>query len=346
MGDIILTLFGFMVLCLFIFLCIYTIVSNIKKYILDIKNAKKKYTPVLTDIYKIVEFYEGEKLLTKKDFIIKNKYYNHIKPGKYVTEYIEDLAAEIFDYLNISSKLNVVVLYDENDRYTSKRQETGYYRSNKVTRDIHIIVKKDYDCEDIAAILCHEITHYYMELIGLEYSNKIKNEEATDVLSIMLGFGEIMINGYREHRYEMTVGVNIVRKYTSKIGYISQRDCKVIYSLFKKMKKCEIEKKKAELILNETIRNVTKKLALTKELYDSFLIVAQNKTANNVNKNDIVKIQDLYLKIENGYFILQIEQFNNVLTKKLSKEELEELSKKIDLLCCEITTNSSFLANC
>ena len=60
----------------------------------------------------------------------------------------------------------------------------------------------------------------------------------------------------------------------------------------------------------------------------------------------IVKIQDLYFKIETGYFILQIEQFNNMLTEKRTKEELEELSKKIDLLCCEITTNSSFFANC
>lgn len=151
-------------LCFLIFLCTYTIVSNIKNYILGIKNSKIKYTPMLTDIYKIIEFYEGENLLTKKDFIIKSKYYYHIKPGKYVTEYIEDLAMEIFDYLNILTKIDVVVLYDENDRYTSKRQEAGYYRSNKAKRDIHIVVKKDYDCEDVAAILCHEITHYYMEL--------------------------------------------------------------------------------------------------------------------------------------------------------------------------------------
>lgn len=301
---------------------------------------------MLTDIYKMIEFYEGEKLLTKKDFVIKSKYYNHIRPGKYVTEYIEDLATELFDYLNISNKLAVVVLYDENDRYNSAKEKTGYYRRNNISRDIHIVVKKDYDCEDIAAILCHEITHYYMELIGLEYTDKLQNEEATDVLSIMLGFGEIMINGYGEHQNEMTVGVDMVRKYTSKIGYISQRDCKVVSSLFKKMKKFEIKKKKAELILHEAIKKTTKKLDLVKELYDRFLVVAQNKSITSIPQEDILKMQELYIKIENGYFSIQIDQFNSRLSKELTREELEEIDKKIDLLCYEITMYNSLFFKC
>lgn len=344
MKDILLNIFIILVGIALVSILIYGIKIIIKIRISNINLSKRKYTPIIIDLYTKLKSELVEDILLKDDFVIKKKYYKSIRPGKYVTEYIEDLANEILNYLNINHRIDVIVLYDENNRYNSKKEKAGYYRSNRIKRDIHIVVKKDYACRDIAAILCHEISHLYMELMGIEYEDKAQNEEATDIVAIILGFGKIMINGYIEHEYEESMWDGRIKKHTSRIGYISCEDCKIIYSLVKEIKEAEIAKKHAEIILNETKKEIIEKLELAKDLYDRFLDVAQNKTTGSVSQSDFVKLQELFMKIENGYFSLQFDQFHNKLTRELTKEELEEIGKKIDLLCYEITLHNSFLA--
>lgn len=321
-------------------LIIYTTIENI----LDRKKAKEKYANILTDLYDKLKSKSVEDIVLKEDFIVKNDYYKLIQPGKYITEYIEELASEILNYLNIKNKIDIVVLYDENNRYNSTKEKAGYYRSNTIARDIHIVVKKDYGCRDIVAILCHEICHLYMELIGIEYKDKQQNEEATDVIAILLGFGKIMINGYMEHQYEEDLGYNTRRIHKSKIGYISSRDCSIIYRLVKRIKEYQQEKKQTEIIFNKTKNKTIEKLELLRQLFDSFLVVSQNKPTSSISKEDILKMQELYIKIENGYFSTQIDQINNRLSKELTQEELEEIDKKIDLLCYEITMYNSLFS--
>ena len=71
--------------------------------------------------------------------------------------------------------------------------------------------------------------------MNIVYADKSKNEEATDVIAIMLGFGKIMIDGYCEHQYEEEIGIGLTKIHKSKIGYISSTDCKIIYALVKEL---------------------------------------------------------------------------------------------------------------
>lgn len=311
-------------------------IYTIKKNILESKNAKERYTYILTDLYEKIKLKSSEDIVLKENFTVKKNYYRLIQPGKYITEHIENLASEILSYLNIKNKIDIVVLYDETNRYNSTKS-AGYYRSNKITRDIHIVVKKDYTCRDVVAVLCHEICHLYMELMDIEYEEKQLNEEATDIIAILLGFGKIMIDGYTEYQYEEDLGCNTKRIYKSKIGYITNRDCRIIYRLVKKLKKIEQEKKHSEVVFKETKNRIIEKNKLARQLYDDLFIISQNKPTTFVCQEDMTKAQDLYIKLENNYFLTKINKFDNKLSKELNQSDLDEINKKIDQLCYEIT---------
>ena len=45
------------------------------------------------------------------------------------------------------------------------------------------------------AILAHEITHGYLYINNISFSNKYENEILTDIAAIFFGFGKLMLNG-------------------------------------------------------------------------------------------------------------------------------------------------------
>lgn len=47
------------------------------------------------------------------------------------------------------------------------------------------------------------------------YEDKSRNEEATDVIAILLGFGKILIDGYCEHQYEEEIGIGLTKIHKS-----------------------------------------------------------------------------------------------------------------------------------
>jgi len=47
----------------------------------------------------------------------------------------------------------------------------------------------------ILAILAHEITHEYLYINNISFSNKYENEVLTDIAAIFLGFGKLILNG-------------------------------------------------------------------------------------------------------------------------------------------------------
>ena len=75
-----------------------------------------------------------------------------------------------------------------------------------------------------------------MEIMNIEYADKRRDEEATDVIAIMLGFGKILIDGYYERQYEEEIGIGLLKVHKSKIGYISSVDCKIVYDLVKELR--------------------------------------------------------------------------------------------------------------
>ena len=47
----------------------------------------------------------------------------------------------------------------------------------------------------VGAILCHEICHKWLQINGIKSSTERDNEILTDIATVFLGFGKIMLNG-------------------------------------------------------------------------------------------------------------------------------------------------------
>lgn len=94
-------------------------------------------------------------------------------------------------------------------------------------KTITVRIKPFYSGENVIAILCHEVTHYFMEHYRLDLINTSLNEQRTDIAANLIGFNIIMILGYREIR-KVTESWNarIIKRH--RIGYITESDCRDI----------------------------------------------------------------------------------------------------------------------
>jgi len=87
----------------------------------------------------------------------------------------------------------------------------------------------------VAATLCHEACHKWLQVNGLESPIKSDNEILTDITSIFLGFGKIMLNGCStaNELYE-NAGINTE---TMKVGYLDRDHLAFVYRMVCAMRK-------------------------------------------------------------------------------------------------------------
>lgn len=304
---------------------------------------KDKYSVKLEYLYNRLEFNNQKNIILKEDFIVAPHYYKVIKPGTYATESILQLANEIFSYLNICP-VDVTVVYDWDDRYTSHEHRAGYYRNvgPESYPDIHILVKQDYSCKDIAAVLCHEITHYYMYLQNIHMADVEENEEYTDITAILLGFGNVLMAGYKETTKEIT-RYNKIIHYTSKLGYLTLQDCSIVYGLVNELKHRILIKKESELELEQLRKQATCESQLAYQLYNQMSDYIKNGFDKMPSAEDFTKIQNLYAKIENGYFISQLHELKQIENNDATISELNSLLAKANKICTEIAEYNSII---
>lgn len=97
----------------------------------------------------------------------------------------------------------------------------------------------DLDGKIIAAILVHEFCHYYVDVkdIRIEGKSLNENERLIDLIAILLGFGQILINGKFRKKKEGSVHV----------GYLGMHECLMAYSDFGEINKISREELYKEL---------------------------------------------------------------------------------------------------
>lgn len=145
----------------------------------------QEHQKIINDIYKnnkgnISDF--RKILIPDREFYFSNG--DGILVGQRMTK-------RILDYLGIHSGQIVV-------SFAGNMSNPGV-----ITRDhagnffIELATEYKEDPVSIGCILSHEVTHMYMALHNIEYSNVDENEIATDITSILLGFGITVLNGYR-----------------------------------------------------------------------------------------------------------------------------------------------------
>ncbi len=85
----------------------------------------------------------------------------------------------------------------------------------------------------VAATLCHEICHKWLETKCIQSSTERDNEIFTDISTIFLGFGKIMLNGCSTSRTSRVVsaggGEELTR--TFRVGYLERDQLAFVYRL-------------------------------------------------------------------------------------------------------------------
>lgn len=93
--------------------------------------------------------------------------------------------------------------------------------------------------DSVGATLCHEICHKWLQRNGIRSSLEIDNEILTDITSVFLGFGKIMLNGCKTEnvRYETIPNGTRTITETMRAGYLDRDQLAFAYSLVCAMRK-------------------------------------------------------------------------------------------------------------
>jgi DNA-directed RNA polymerase subunit RPC12/RpoP len=107
----------------------------------------------------------------------------------------------------------------------------------------------------ILAILAHEITHEYLYINNISFSNKYENEILTDIAAIFFGFGKLMLNGSENEdvwkNYYFGGSTTITDKLG--IGYLDRSKLALVYLLVCTMRNIS-EKKYMPNLSNKSIQ--------------------------------------------------------------------------------------------
>lgn len=166
---------------------------------------------------------------------------------------MQKFAVEICNHLRISSLFTIKIVKKLDQGVA------GRYSQGRGAPVIEIPDPMDYSIKQMFAILSHELTHYYLiKKRKVLFQNTQENEIFTEISSIYLGFGFIVLEGYIP-RVEFA-GRTITER---SVGYLSTHTIKRTILLTAKMRKQnkqdildfftdENDKKLALVILNSS----------------------------------------------------------------------------------------------
>lgn len=171
--------------------------------------------------------------------------------------------------------------------------------------------------------MAHEISHLFLSVNNLNYSDTYRNEILTDVCAIYLGFGYFLLYGYEEKTIEL-----LFSSLKNKLGYISKNDVEYISKKILQLQSKasidnEIEKEiKLENEINELYFQNLKNIYKLKNIIARTLISSEHHT----------KIKSMFEELELQTRLSNLES-NSYNCDELSVLKDEMLSWKNILKC-------------
>lgn len=168
----------------------------------------QEYRNIINDIHKK----NKENLDDFRKILVPNRefYYSNgdgVLVGQRMTK-------RILDYLGINSRQIVTSFVGNmsNPGMITRDQDGNFFV------ELSAVYKND--PISIGSIIAHEVTHMYMALNNINFSDVNLNEKATDITSILIGLGIIFLNGYSVKREENTF-TKIIETNKQFFGYLS-----------------------------------------------------------------------------------------------------------------------------
>ena len=148
---------------------------------------------------------------------------------------IQKAAKTIANFVGLNNLVFIVAIINQ------EFNVGGHIELNNNEKEVFIEISPNIlkSQDAVLAVLAHEITHKYMQINAISCGTgpllEYENEILTDITSIFLGFGKLMLNGCEI----VKESVNIVN-YTSetfKIGYLNKKQIAFVYRLICAMRK-------------------------------------------------------------------------------------------------------------
>ncbi len=180
----------------------------------------------------------------------------------------------------------------------------------------------------ILAILAHEITHEYLYINNISFSNKYENEILTDIAAIFLGFGKLMLNGSENEdiwkNYYFGGSTTITDKLG--IGYLDRSKVAFVYLLVCSMRNIS-EKKYISNLSNKSIQLLEESKREYWYIFNNHFNQPDKANKSLSNFHSIVHETQLILCDINKRLVYF--QKRNELTEKYLLEEIHRKISKI-----------------
>jgi hypothetical protein len=188
--------------------------------------------------------------------------------------------------------------------------------------------------ESVLATLAHEITHKYLHIHNVRFNAEYENEIFTDIASVFLGFGKLMLNGCECQNIRKEYDSDATKEITEslKTGYLDRNQIAFVYLLTCAMRKIPLDK--YEEGLNDKAMKVLRNCQNQYSCYfDSCFhdSKAKDKSAEYLN-SAVRKNQSILSDIDIGILYLKaaciniIDSFLNRNHQRLNKIIMESSS--------------------
>ena len=217
------------------------------------------------------------------------------------------MAREVTDSLSLPPLNEVVV--NMLPKGSAAPKSFGTYESAQ--RRVTFYLKPDTFPEPIEAALCHECTHYFMDLRRLDdWRNRQTNECRTDVMACLVGFSRIMVRGYMvmtHARYRVVTWETD----SMRVGYLDAVDCENVRKYLMKLRPGLQNRQQARAsaadMQAQLSRNLAGAAAMLEQLEGMYAAHGAPGTGR-ISKKELARLQSALLALETGELRARLKQ--------------------------------------
>jgi len=237
---------------------------------------------------------------------------------------IQNAGKIIANFIGLSNYIFVISI-NKLEKNTGGHIELEYGKKEVFIEISEEILKFE---DAILAILAHEITHEYLYINNISFSNKYENEILTDIAAIFLGFGKLMLNGSENEdvwkNYYFGGSTTIADKLG--IGYLDRSKLALVYLLVCTMRNIS-EKKYMPNLSNKSIQLLEESKRDYWYIFNNHFNQPEKANKSLSNFHSIVYETQLILCDINKKLVYL--QKSNELAKKYLLEEIHRKISKI-----------------
>jgi len=142
---------------------------------------------------------------------------------------IQDLAKEIAKFIGLHGFTFIVSIAKQ------KEKVGGQIDLSTGGTDVFITIDPDFmnSSDALAAVVCHEVCHKWLQVKQIKLPIEMENEILTDITTVFLGLGKIMLNGCKTTniRHEPIENGTRTITNTTTCGYLDRSQFAFIYRL-------------------------------------------------------------------------------------------------------------------